>query len=849
MGADADLGRRPAGWRDIGFVLAVSLAVAVLGSDWSQRVETSYLDLFQAQRAGKPARRLLLVDSAALPDEAGGARALARLIDALASNGATQIVSLVPPEALWSTPDSRAPADDSATTGEAPGVELTRLREQLAGMSALVVATARAKNVFYALPAGRPGERISTACLEHGLPLAAAAGSPALAALPGAQLGSIPDPLCRAAAGVGHVQYLADADGVRRRTALLLRTRDALVPALAAHVAAATLGQAGSEPQIDAAGTLLIGSRQFAENTGYATFDRALDPADIPQISPAALLAGEVDAAAIRNRIVLIGPSPQTAARPTADGRLALVADGGRLTTSLASLLSGSHVVRPAWTGLLEWGLLACCALLPLMLTWLRQPILRGTLAVAFALGLIAGQGYLIIDAGIWLQTLTPAMVLLLGAGGLELLRSFAPPAARVTHGASSASSIVVEHQHDTLDMEFAILRSQPNNATTKRSLYELAVRYSRGRQLAEAERVLRHLAMLDPTYRRVREKLARLSGLDETRAAEATRALETDSDLQMVPSEMPWGDRRQGARRAGGNGPGQGRRTSDQLVESEQPKVARLGRYNLLRELGSGAMAHVYLAEDPMMRRQVAIKTLALAEEFADADLQSAREQFVREAQAAGRLNHPNIVAIYDFGEENGLSYIVMEYFAGRPITAYTVAERLLPPQWALELVAQAADALHYAHARDVIHRDIKPGNLMYDPGADILKVADFGIARMTDTKRTRTGIIMGTPSYMAPEQFRGDGVDGRADIYSLGVTLYQLLTGNVPFRALSIPRLLEQIVYQEHEPATAVRPGLPPAVDEVLARSLAKDPERRFADGHAMSMALRECRRAMAA
>ncbi len=835
----------------MGFVLAVFLAVAVLGGDWSQRVETRYLDLFQAERAGEVQNRLLLIDSADLPAETGGARSLARVIDALALNGAAQIVSLVPPDTLWSMPDTLQANDDPSAGGNRPepGVELARLRQRLAGMSALVVATARAKNVFYALPAGRPGERISNACLEHGLPLAAAAGRPRLAMLPGAQVGSIPDTLCRAAAGIGHMQYVADADGVPRRTLLLLRSRDALVPALAARVAAAATGAAGSKPEIDATGALVLGSRRIAENTGYVSFDRPWDASAVPLVSPTALLAGEVDAAAVRDRVVLIAPSPEAAALPAADGRAALP-DTRRLATSLANLLGGSYVVRPAWTGMLEWGLLGLCALLPLTLTWLGQPILRGALAVAPALGLIGAQAYLIIGEGIWLQTLTPVMVLLLGAGGLELLRSFAPPAARAARPASDRAGLaVVEHHHDTLDMEFAILRSQPNNATTKRSLYELAVRYSRNRQLAQAERVLRHLAMLDPTYRRVREKLARLSGLDETRAIEAAEALESDAEVEMVPSDMPWGDRRRGERREGGSGPGQGRRASDHVVESERPKIARLGRYNLLRELGSGAMAHVYLAEDPMMRRQVAVKTLALAEEFADADLQSAREQFVREAQAAGRLNHPNIVAIYDFGEENGLSYIVMEYFPGRPITAYTVAERLLPPQWALELIAQAADALHYAHARDVIHRDIKPGNLMYDTGSDTLKVADFGIARMTDTTRTRTGIIMGTPSYMAPEQFRGEGVDGRADIYSLGVTLYQLLTGQVPFRALSIPRLLEQIVYQEHEPATAMRPGLPPAVDEVLARALAKDPERRFADGHAMSVALRECRRAMAA
>jgi serine/threonine-protein kinase len=312
------------------------------------------------------------------------------------------------------------------------------------------------------------------------------------------------------------------------------------------------------------------------------------------------------------------------------------------------------------------------------------------------------------------------------------------------------------------------------------------------------------------------------------------------------MTAKEPPGDRRQADRRNPDRRSFPGRRQSD-WPGSQELTIKRLGRYNLLRELGSGAMAHVYLAEDPAMRRQVAVKTLALADEFAEQDLQAARDQFVREAQAGGRLNHPNIIAIYDFGEEKGLSYIVMEFFPGKPTTAYKAPDRLLPVQWVLDLIAQAADALHYAHGQNVIHRDIKPANLMYDPNADILKISDFGIAHLTDTIRTRTGIVMGTPTYMAPEQFRGDTVDGRADLFSLGVTAYQLLTGTAPFRAVSIPKLLEQIVHQPHEPASKLRANLPPSIDEVLNLALAKDAEDRFPNGRAMAAAVRECSRTM--
>ena len=283
-------------------------------------------------------------------------------------------------------------------------------------------------------------------------------------------------------------------------------------------------------------------------------------------------------------------------------------------------------------------------------------------------------------------------------------------------------------------------------------------------------------------------------------------------------------------------------RRESDRAPGVETLPVAALGRYKLLRKLGSGAMAHVYLAEDPAMQRQVAVKTLKLADEFADSDLAQAREQFQREARAGGRLSHPNIVGIYDFGEQDELSFLVMEYCRGQPMTAYKTPDKLLPTRWILELTAQAADALHYAHGQGVVHRDIKPANLMYDANADLVKITDFGIARLTDTVRTRTGVLQGTPNFMAPEQFTGGTVDGRTDLFSLGVTAYQLLTGTAPFRAQTLPKLLDLVVHQPHEPASHVKAGLPAGLDEVLVKVLAKDPDDRYPNGRAMAIAIRD-------
>jgi serine/threonine-protein kinase len=253
--------------------------------------------------------------------------------------------------------------------------------------------------------------------------------------------------------------------------------------------------------------------------------------------------------------------------------------------------------------------------------------------------------------------------------------------------------------------------------------------------------------------------------------------------------------------------------------------------------------MATVYLGRDPKINRRVAIKTIALAEEFSDTDLANARTQFLREAESAGRLNHPNIISIYDAGEDGQVAYLAMEYFAGKPLSYYAQQGQMLPAERVLEIVARAADALNYAHNQNVVHRDVKPANLLYDAETDTLKITDFGIARLTDASRTKTGIILGTPSYMSPEQLAGTSVSGQSDLFSLGITLYQLLTGAPPFRADSIPKLMQKIAHERHAPVTQVRDDLPPAIDAVMDRALAKDPADRFPNGRAMALALRDC------
>ncbi|MEM9171558.1 MAG: serine/threonine-protein kinase, partial [Pseudomonadota bacterium] len=267
------------------------------------------------------------------------------------------------------------------------------------------------------------------------------------------------------------------------------------------------------------------------------------------------------------------------------------------------------------------------------------------------------------------------------------------------------------------------------------------------------------------------------------------------------------------------------------------------LGRYEVLRPLGNGAMGGVFLGRDPRINRLIALKIISFAAYNDEAERVEMRARFFQEAESAGRLTHPGITAVYDSGEQNDIGYIALEYAPGQQMTEFTKRDHLLDPATVLRLMTAVAEALDYAHSEHVVHRDIKPANLIYDPDAKTIKITDFGVAKLVDSERTRTGIILGTPSYMSPEQSGGEALTGSSDLFSLGVTLYELLAGDVPFRGQTIAELMTAINKKTPQPLTALRQDLPPAIDAIIERALAKQPANRFATGSDMAFALREC------
>jgi serine/threonine-protein kinase len=272
------------------------------------------------------------------------------------------------------------------------------------------------------------------------------------------------------------------------------------------------------------------------------------------------------------------------------------------------------------------------------------------------------------------------------------------------------------------------------------------------------------------------------------------------------------------------------------------------LGRYKVLKEIGRGAMGVVYLGKDPTIQRFVAIKTMSL-HSIEDAEtLREEKSRFFREAESTGRLSHPNIVTIYDAGEELGLVYLAMEMLEGTTLKHWSRKPNLMPVNQLIPTFAAVADALDYAHQQGIIHRDIKPANIMVTNQQGV-KVMDFGIAKMASSSRTQTNVVLGTPTYMSPEQITGKKVDGRSDIFSLGVVMFELLAGRPPFLADNVPALLYAIGNTPHPPLASIRADLSPALIAVVDRALHKDVAHRYRRAADIALDLRACMQATAA
>jgi eukaryotic-like serine/threonine-protein kinase len=637
--------------------------------------------------------------------------------------------------------------------------------------------------------------------------------------------------LAAAAAAIGHTQIIADDDRTVRADAAALRAgHDLLLPSLATAVAARAFGVAPADLGFGSGEALQLGERVRPLGEGL-TIRPQYFPAQPPQFAQYPywqVLSGAIPADRLRDKVVIIGfmgsalAAPSMVTTPASDASTAVLTTASTVT----SLTAGKIYSRPSYAVAVEWVVaLAAVAFAAFALPF--AGIGFGALgSVLFIAILMVAEIGLLSSSLVWVRLVLPSIAMLVGYGLFlpgELMRRASGRSEQAKNAsAASLRTLGQTFQHQgQLDLAFETYRRCPLDPATMELLYLLGNDFEKRRQGQKASNVYSYIAARDPNYRDLRARRARLKEQPLTRSVAPTAPPPNRPELQTQPS--------------------------DPDMAYPAPRHVRatrtLGRYEIERELGKGAMGTVYLGRDPKINRVVAIKAIPLAEEFEENDLQEARARFFREAEMAGRLNHPAIVTVYDAGEDQGLAYIAMEYLRGTHLSTFTEPARLLPFKNTMLLVARMADALYYAHRQNVVHRDIKPANIMFNPDTDELKITDFGIARLTDTSRTKTGIVLGTPSFMSPEQLEGRPLDGRSDQFALGVSLYQLLCGQLPFRAESMPRLMQKIATEPHASVRLVRPELPECIDAIIGRALAKSADDRYPHCGEMANALRAC------
>lgn len=621
------------------------------------------------------------------------------------------------------------------------------------------------------------------------------------------------------ALAVGHLNVTPDVDGAVRYEPLVVQYYDEFYPSLSLMIAASALNLTPTDIEVRLGEGVALGGLTIATTPAlrmYTHFYKGRDgQPPFPVDSAYDLIAGKLPLDKYKDKIVLLG----TTAAGTGDSFATPVAASTTpvlmLAHSVSSLLQADFFTRPAWA---HWAELAVFVLLAAYLG-LVLPRLKATHAALVSLvliiALVGTQLGLMVASAISLQLTVAAVFLAAGHAFMTVKKFNITERLKQTSEVESAESnrmlgLAFQGQGQ-LDMAFEKFRRvQPVDDRLLDLIYNLALDFERKRQFNKAESAYQYIAGFNKDFRDVQQKLSRAKKLSETVILGGGAAASHPGGTLVL----------------------------DATQQLEKPM---LGRYQVEKELGKGAMGVVYMGKDPKIGRQVAIKTMALSQEFEPDELAGVKERFFREAETAGRLAHPHIVAIYDAGEEHDLAYIAMEFIRGFDLTRHTKPNNLLPVAEVLRLVADAADALDYAHANGIVHRDIKPANMMIVESTRALKLMDFGIARITDSSKTKTGMVLGTPSYMSPEQLAGRKVDGRSDLFSLGVTLYQLLIGALPFQAESMATLMFKIANEPHAPAQALRPDLPAGLDRVLERLLAKDPQARYARGAELSRELR--------
>lgn len=533
----------------------------------------------------------------------------------------------------------------------------------------------------------------------------------------------------------------------------------------------------------------------------------------IPVYSMADLLRDRLDKETLKDFTILIG---HTTAVSGLQGTIhADVPPVINTAYNTAVMLGGQSIEMPNTFYILQRGLILLLAIYLILLPVRLHGRPGGLLLSGIISLLILNIGIAVLLASqLWIPVVLPALFLTISHLLLSARFHINVAIMESRQEAAEAHRELGNNYHSQglYDQAFSEFKKCPHDHYILDPLYQLGQDFERKRLFTRALAVYEYMLSIDAEYRDIRDRIQKLDA--------GTAINNPLSTMIATPANQ-----------------------ETLLLDKTGIENPMLGRYIIESQLGKGAMGTVYLGRDSKIGRKVAIKTLPFNQEFEGRDLEEVKWRFYREAEASGRLDHNNIITIYDVGEEHDLAYIAMEFIRGQNLMDHTRPLNLLPPIVVLDLIAKCADALDYAHMLNVVHRDIKPANIMVDQKARSLKITDFGIARITNSSKTNTGMVLGTPSYMSPEQLAGEKVDGRSDLFSLGVTLFQLLTGRLPFQADTMATLMYKIANEEHLDITMLRPELPACVADLVNKLLQKDAADRYQSGKNLADDIRRC------
>ncbi|MCW9025390.1 MAG: serine/threonine-protein kinase [Gammaproteobacteria bacterium] len=604
-----------------------------------------------------------------------------------------------------------------------------------------------------------------------------------------------------------------------REMPLVFQFGDSYLPSFTLMMAARNLQLTTRHIKVDLGNNIELAQRELVTDNKLRIYPRFYEGKnDQPAFKVFSILDvinRQVARQDIRDKTVLIGLTAKQHVNPVMTPIGELMPPVMVTAHAVSSLLNDELYAVPDSRYLAQ---IAAFTMIALYLVFLlpRIRLLTGVvLSVLIGIVLLNIFFYSMLSEAVWLPLMTPLCALIVGHIVIGIKHTIERRITNIYEQLSVANQSLGQflHQQGQLDQAFEKYKDCFFDDSLLSKLYNLGLDYERKRQFNKAVTVFRYIAEHDEAYNDVKDRMERNQEVSNQIIGTGGNVAPANSNATMVISSMG----------------------------VEKPM---LGRYKVDCEIGRGAMGMVYMGHDPKIGRTVAIKTMSLAQEFEAEQLEDIKQRFFREAETAGRLNHPNIVTIYDVGEDQELSYIAMDYLKGGNLLEYCKPDTLLPAVDVFDIMIAVAEALDYAHEQKVVHRDIKPANILYDIEEKTVTVTDFGVACLTDASKTKTGTILGSPSYMSPEQLAGNKVDGRSDLFSLGVSFYQMLAGELPFVADSLASLMYKIANEKHPDVRMFKPDLPSCASQIINKALHKDIERRFQSGEQMAKAFMRCR-----